>query len=152
MFTKMGIPEGSLRAQNIDPATYATSGTFGRWLSDFCDASAVSAFKRYHYRMITIVEDHLRLNRVASDYEKDQIRNLMARVTTDLEAGEADRASAELPEQYLNDLAMEGDQQEVSASTSSHEAFRARRNSTLVNSAIGSFGGIDGVPADPGTP
>ncbi|MCC6952989.1 MAG: hypothetical protein IT290_02610 [Deltaproteobacteria bacterium] len=150
MFTKMGITEGSLRAQAVDPATWQPTGVFGRWLSDFCDASAVSGFKRYHVRMMTVIEDHLRMNRHASDYEKGMIRDLMARVSADIDLAERDRTSKEMAEQFLNDLATEGDQQEVSNSTSSFEGFRSRFHTTRVNSAIGSFGGIDGVPADNG--
>ena len=107
---------------------------FKRWLDTYCDGASVSAFKKFHYRMMAITEDHMRMNQRATDYEKSRVRDLMARISSDIELAERDLDSSTVPDRLLAGLDTESDRERIAQMGATSEAQRAAFwNQQMVN-------------------
>jgi len=137
MFIMMGREPGDLRDgggvsgartwddqnKTIVPAVWNNvNSRFKRFLSVYCDAAAISAFKKFHLRMQSILEDHLRLNQKATDYEKAKIKDLVSRVSNQIELAERDLESSSVADKMLAGLDSESDRERVSQMGAAAEA------------------------------
>ena len=84
-------------------------GKLGRWLDAFCDASAVSGFKRFHVRMKSVTLDHITQNFHITAQEKGMLMNLMGRVDEYLALTEVDVNSGYVSESALTGIAIAAD-------------------------------------------
>lgn len=111
----MGKPRGGLRTKAIAGTqvcsknengddTFEPEGDFRRWLESFCDASAIAAFKKYHYHLMALVEDHLTLNQRITEWERAKARSFMERVTRQIALAEMDADSSIKADQLLAGL------------------------------------------------
>jgi len=141
MFIMMQKEPGELRGKwnatdgEITAADWTkVNGRFKRWLGVFCDGSAVSAFKKFHYRMMALAEDHMRMNLKATDYEKSRFRDLLGRVSADIELAERDLDSSNVTDRLLAGLDTESDRERVAQMGATSEAQRAAFwNQQMVN-------------------
>jgi len=142
----------SVRRMN-DAGWNKVSTRFKRYLNVFCDSMAVSAFKKYHYRMMSITEDQLRINQKATDYDKGKLRDLMARVSTQIELAERDLESSSVSDRMLAGLDTEADRERVGRVMNSSEANRnAWSNAQRDAVSAFSFGATRGANTSAGAP
>lgn len=98
---------------------------FKRYLGNFCDAMAVAAFRKFHYRMMSIIEDQLRINQKATDHDKAKIKDLMARVSAQIELAERDYESSSVADRILAGLEIEASREQVGNLQAAQEAQNA---------------------------
>ena len=116
-----------------------------RWMENFCDASAVSAFRRIHLRMISIAKEHLTLNRAIRDADRDEIVALMQRVTDQLNLGEADAESGK-GENLIEAMRVESSRRKMADSVATTSALgAANSNNGTLSSFSTQFGGSVGA-------
>jgi hypothetical protein len=151
MFVMMQSPVGSLRGKDFraDATWNSVNQRFMRWLSVYCDASAVAAFKKYHYRMMSIVEDALRINQKASDYEKERVRDLMSRITSDIQLAESDVEASAVSSRVLSGSDVETDRTKMMNQAATVEAAVAARQNAQTLEGLVSFNGVYMNPAAP---
>jgi hypothetical protein len=116
--------------------TWRPGGEFGRWLDGFCDAAAFSGFKKYHFRMSAIVEDHIAMNFKATESEKRKMRELMGRVSTDINLAEADRGASEVADRMVEGLNMAATRQKVTQVAAGAEALDGQRENREMSGSI----------------
>ena len=134
-----------------NPLTWDPKSRFGRWLDEFCDASAVVAFKRYHYRMMATVENHLRMNRKATENEKTMARDLMARVTANIELAERDREARFASGRIRAGMSGEAGRQDLAQYTSAMEGSNAAALKAQLQAQTSNIGGsVTSVPVGSG--
>lgn len=130
---QLGFDEANNR---MDDASWnKLNHRFRRYLSGFCDAMAVSAFKKYHYRMVSITEDQLRINQKLTENDRAKTRDLMARVSTQIELAERDRDSSNVADRMIAGLSSESSRHDSSEMAAAVEAQRnAAENNRMRNS------------------
>lgn len=62
-------------------------------INTVCDQASVGAFKSIHLKMVSVVMDHLLLSRKVTNYEKEQVYNMMNRVSRYLDLASQDNDS-----------------------------------------------------------
>jgi hypothetical protein len=110
--------------------SWEPEGRFRRWLETYCDASAVSAFKKFHYRLMAVVEDHLTLNQKVTEYERSKARSLMERVTKQIALAEMDADSSSRADQMLAGLTQEGNASDARDTMISTDTLSAARENS----------------------
>jgi len=133
MFIMMGVQPGFLNGQwdaaNHDITNFKDrtdiSSRFKRFISVYCDAAAVSAFKKFHVRMMSISEDQLRVNQKATELEKGRLRDLLARASTQIELAERDLDASGVADRMLAGLDSEADRERVAQMGAAAEAQQA---------------------------
>lgn len=106
-------------------------------VNTFCDKSAVSFFKRIHLKMVSVALDHMLLNQKATQHEKDQIINLMNRVSSYLDLASSDNES--LTRSMLVGLSVQSDTNRMVTSSTLESMFTANSNNNA--NALGGFAG-----------
>lgn len=127
------------RGYNIKMDAWKPGGEFGRWLDGFCDAAAFSAFKKYHYRMSAVVEDHIAMNLKATDGEKRKVRELMGRVSSDINLAEADRGASDVSDRMVEGLNMSATRQKVTQVAAGAEALDGANGNRRMTGSIKSW-------------
>ena len=112
------------------------NGEFGRWLDGFCDAAAFTAFKKYHYRMSAVVEDHISINLKATEGEKRKVRELMGRVSSDINLAEADRGASDVSDRMVEGLNMAATRQKVTQVAAGAEALSNQQENRGMTGSI----------------
>jgi hypothetical protein len=133
MFIMAQLEPGELRGVGFnqdlrrmdDSGWNRVSSRFKRYLNTFCDSMAVSAFKKYHFRMMALSEDQLRINQKATEHDKSKFRDLMARVSAQIELAERDMESSSVADRMLAGLDTEADRERVASMGASAEAQQA---------------------------
>lgn len=134
-----------------DLRNWKPGGYFGQYLDNLCDSAAIGAFKRYHYRMMAVAEDHLLLNRKATEADKKYTRDLMGRVTTDLELAERDMQGNMTAERNVEGELIQADRTTVEQM---NEFGRSLQNMDTNNKQMGSTANNmtgSGAPTSSGT-
>jgi hypothetical protein len=90
-----------LTAEDIKVLQRMTPSKRARWMENFCDVSAVAAFKRLHLRMKSIALDHITMNMSVTEQHKTMILRLMDRISENLSMAEVDVNSSQRAEEML---------------------------------------------------
>lgn len=111
-----------------------------KYVESFCDASAVTAFKKLHVRMMSIALDHMALNRKATERDKAMARQLMSRVSQYLELGGIDSRSSN--EEMLVAAGIESDMKQAAQTTAAWAAAAsAQETQNQIGEILPAFGG-----------
>lgn len=116
-----------------------------RWITTFCDSSAVTAFKKLHLRMMSITLDFMTYNTKLTRNQKDRVMKLMNRVSSYLELGAMDSITA--VRNQLVALHVEGDRRgEAERAAMWSSAIAAQETSQQLGELL-TFGGSLDLPS-----
>jgi hypothetical protein len=116
------------------------TGKMKRVIQDFCDASAISAFTRFHVRMGTIINDHMTLNSQVSSGDKAKVMQLYNRVSQQLELAKMDQAASSGAQNILMGTSIQMDRRNTAAAAAAVTGAISMANQGAVATSTALFG------------
>jgi len=116
-----------------------------RWIETFCDASAVTAYKKLHLRTMSITLDHIAMNTTLSKQHVEQAKALMNRVSSYLELGALDSTTA--VRNMLIAQSVEADRIEEAERAATWSAAVAAQETSQKLGELLTFGGSLNLPS-----
>jgi hypothetical protein len=86
--------------------------------------------------MSTLIEDHMSINMKATEGEKRKMREMVSRVSTDINLAEADRGASEVPDRMVEGLNMAATRQKVTQVAAGAEALDGQRENREMSGSI----------------
>jgi hypothetical protein len=115
---------GDISEDLSSKSDWEPEGRLRRFLNAFADSSALSAFKRFHVRMQSVVYDHMQLSQKATPDDKQRILDLLGRVTANFALAEEDARADYQVEAALQGASIESSKKQERNMAATVEAMR----------------------------